>query len=78
MGVYHDMFLGGFPDAEGIMVDYRLAVMVLAVRDYIPHVTALHGIIAILVHEIVSLVDMTLIIDGRRRSLVVHYEPDAL
>ena len=78
MGVYHDMFFGGFLDAESIMVDYRLAVMVLAVRDYIPHVTALNGIIAILVHEIVSLVDMTLIIDGRRRSLMVHYEPDAL
>ena len=46
----------------------------VATRDDVSHVTRLHGIVAVFVHQFVSLLDMTLVVLCRARSLVVHQQ----
>jgi hypothetical protein len=57
--------LGRLLEGKEIMIDERLAVVVLAYRKDISYIAALDGVIAILVHELESLIDMTLIITYR-------------
>ena len=78
VGVDHDMVLRGLHDGVVVVVDERLAVVILAVRDDLAHVTALHGIVAVLVHQVIGLLHPALVIDGGRGAFVVHDEADAL
>ena len=78
MGIDHDVVLRRLLEGEQVVVDQRLAVVMLAVRDDVAHVAALHGIVAVLVHELVSLLHVALVIDGGRGGFVVHHEADAL
>jgi hypothetical protein len=65
MSIDHDLMLGSLLQCIKIMIDERLAVVVLAYRKDISYISALDGVIAILVHELESLIDMTLVITYR-------------
>ena len=78
VGVHHDMVLGGLDDGVVIVIDERLAVVMLAVRDDISHITALYGIVSVLVHQGVGLLHPALVINCGRRAFVVHHKADAL
>ena len=78
MRVDHDVVLCGLGDATQVVVVHLLREMIVATRYDVAHVTALHGIVAILVHEIVSVLKVTLIVYDAGRSLVVHHELHAL
>ena len=78
MGIDHYMMLGRFLYCEKIMVDDGLAVVMLPVRDDIADITALDRIVAVLVHKVVGRFHMTLVIDRRRRRLMMHHKTYAL
>ena len=63
MGVDHDAVLGSLGDGVVVVVDERLAVVVLAVGDDFAHIAALDGVIAILVHQVVGFFHPALIVD---------------
>ena len=68
------MMLGSLGHTVEVMVVHPLAVMMLPSRDDIAHIAALHGVVAILVHQAVGLVEVSLIIAHRRRGLMVHHQ----
>ena len=78
MGVDHDVVLGRLDDGIVVMVDDRLAVVILAVRDDLADVAALDGVVAILVHEVVGLLHPALVINGGRGTFMVHDQAHAL
>ena len=78
MSVDHDMMLGSLLDDMHIVVVHRLRVVVVATRDDISHISSLHCIITILVHEVEGSIEMTLIVLSARRCLVVHHQFDTL
>ena len=65
MGIDHHMVLRRLFHRIEVVVDQRLAVMMLAVRDDVADVTALDGIVAILVHQRIRRLHVPLVIDGR-------------
>ena len=76
--VDHNVVLGGLHDSVMIVIIDRLAVVALAKRDDGAHITALHGIVSVLVHQRVSLLHPMLVVDSGSAALVVHDEADAL
>ena len=56
MGIDHDMVLGSLGHGIEVVVDHPLSVVVLTAGDDVAHVAALHGVVAILLHELVGLV----------------------
>ena len=78
MSVDHDMMLGSLLDDMHIVVVHRLRVVVVATRDDVSHISSLHCIITILVHEVEGSIEMTLIVLSARRCLVVHHQFDTL
>ena len=74
MSVHHDVVLGRLLDAVEIVVVGGLRVMVVASRNDVAHVAALHGIIAILVHQRICSFEMTLIVLCGTARLVVHHQ----
>ena len=64
MGIHHDVVLGGFYHGTVIVGDERLAVVMLPERDNVAHITALHGVIAVLVHKGIGLFHPALVING--------------
>ena len=77
MGIHHNVVLCSLHHGIVIMIDKRLAVVVLSVRDDVSDIAALHCIVAVLVHKVVGSLHMALIVHSRGRTLVVHYEADA-
>ena len=65
VGIDHDMVLGSLGDGIEVVVDHPLAVVVLTARDDVAHVAALHGVVAILLHELVGLVHVALVVAHR-------------
>ena len=76
--VDHDVVLGSLHDGIMVVVVDRLAVMALAKRDDGAHVTALHGVVAVLVHQRVGFLHPMLIVDCGGGTFMVHDETDAL
>ena len=64
MGIDHDVVLGRLHDGVVIVVDDGLAVVSLAVRQNMTHIAALHRIVAVLVHQVISPFHPSLVIDG--------------
>ena len=64
VGVDHDVVVGCLLDAKHVVVDHRLAVMMLAVRDDVADIAALHRIVTIFIHKIIRLVDPALVVLG--------------
>ena len=65
MGIDHHLMFGSLLQCIEIMIDEGLAVVMLSDRKDISYISALDGVIAILVHELESLIDMTLVITYR-------------
>ena len=64
--VNHHVVTGGFLNGVQVMVYHPLAVMVLAAGQYVAHVAALHGVVSILVHELIGGFHVALVVaDGR-------------
>ena len=66
MGVDHHLVLCSLGHSIEIVVHHPLAVVVFAPREDIPDITALHGIIAVVVHQLVGLLHVPFIIADRR------------
>ena len=78
MGIDHDLVLSRLLEGKEVVVDKRLAVVMLAYREDIADITALDGVVTVLVHKVKGLVEMTLIVAHRRGSLVMHHQTNAL
>ena len=77
MAVDTDLIFRRFLDGVKIVVVHPLAVVVLASWNDVSYVTTLYGVVAIVYHELVSLIQVTLIVTDRRGGLVVHHQTDA-
>ena len=62
MRIDHDMMLGRLADGVLVMIVHVLAIVVLAARENLAHVTGLDRVIAVLVHEVVGGIHVTLVI----------------
>ena len=60
------------------MVHQGLTVVGFSVRDDVSHITALDGIVAVLLHKLIGGLHPALIIGNGRRRLVVHNNTDTL
>ena len=72
--VHHDMVPGRLLHAVQVVVVDELAVVVFAPGDDITHITALHRIVPVLVHQLVGCLQVTLVIPRRGARLVVHHQ----
>ena len=66
MAVDHDMMLGRLFEDIHIVVVHRLRVVEIAAGDDVAHIAGLHGIIAILVHELEGILQVAFIVLGTR------------
>ena len=78
VSVHHDVVLGSGLDDALIVVVHQLRVVILAARDDVAYVACLHSIVAILVHKVESVLKVSLVVECRRRCLVVHHQTHAL
>ena len=78
MSIYHDLMLGSLCDSIEIMIVEPLSVMMFATRNHIADITALHRIIAILIHKVVCRLHVSLIVTHGSGSLMVHHKPHPL
>ena len=78
VGIDHNVMFGCLGHGIEIVVHEPLAVMVLAVRQYVADIAALDGIVAVLIHKVVGGLHVTLVVSHRRGAFVVHHQPDAL
>ena len=78
MGIDHDVVLGCLLHGIEVVVVHRLAVVEVATWNYITHISAFHGIVAVVVHELISFLHVSLIIGNTRTSLVMHHQFHAL
>ena len=78
MGIDHDVMLGGLGHCIKVMVDHPLTIMAFAKRLYITDIARLDSIVAVLVHERVGGLHVTLVVAHAGRSLVMHHELDTL
>ena len=74
MGIDHDVVLRSRLYDMLIMIVAELTVMILATRDDVTHITRLHGIVAILIHQVESVLQMPLIVQDGSRSLMMHHQ----
>ena len=72
VGVDHDMIVGRLLQRILVVVDHPLTVVVLAAGDDAAHVARLHGVVAVVAHEPIGPVEVTLVVAHRGRGLVVH------
>ena len=61
-----------------IVIVHKLAVVVFASRNDVAHVAGLHGVIAILVHQTESILQVAFVIESCGGGLVVHHQLHAL
>ena len=62
VSIDHDVMLCSLLDGVEIMIVHPLSVMMLALRQYVSHISALHCIISVLVHKIICSLHVALII----------------
>ena len=60
------------------MADLFLAVMVFAFGDYVSYISALYGIIAVLIHQVVSFIHVAIVVVDSCRCFMVHHQFDSL
>ena len=70
--------VGGLADGVLVVVVHPLAIVMLSAREDLADIAGLHGIVAVLVHQVVGRVDVTFVIPYRRGGLVVHHKLHAL
>ena len=72
------MVLGSLLDDIEIVVVHALRVVMVTAWDDVSYISCLYSIVAIVVHQLEGLLDMSLIVLGRAGCLVVHQQPDTL
>ena len=78
VGVDHDVMLGGLLHGIEIVVVHGLRVVMVAAGDDVSHVTGFHGVVAVIIHQLVGLLHPSLIVGDAGGSLVMHHELHAL
>ena len=78
VSIHHDVVFGGSLYYALIVIVHQLAVVILASRNDVADVSCLNGIIAVLVHQTESILQMALVIECGRRGFVVHHQLHAL
>ena len=78
VGVDHDVVLGGLLHGIEIVVVHGLRVVMVAAGNDVSHVTGLHGVVAVIIHQLVGLLHPSLIVGDAGGSLVMHHELHAL
>ena len=74
VGVDHNVVVGGLFQGIEVVVVHPLAVVVLTARHDVAHVATLDGVVAVVDHEAVGRIEMSLIVAHGRGSFVVHDE----
>ena len=62
MSIDHYLIVGGFLHSILVMVYKPLAEMVASCRDYVAHISAFYGIIAVVLHKLICLVHAAFVI----------------
>ena len=65
VGIDHDMVLGSLFHYIEVVVVHRLRVVVVATWDDVAHVTSLHSVVAVFVHQVESLLHVALVVLSR-------------
>ena len=76
--VDRDLVLSSLLDSVEVVIDHALAVVVLSSGDDVAYVATLDGGVAVIDHELVGLLHVTLIVCDRAGGLVVHDDLHAL
>ena len=78
MSIHHDAMLCCLFEYIHIVVVHRLRVVVVATWYDVAHIASLHSVVAIFVHKVERIVEVTLVVLCARRCLVVHHQLHAL
>ncbi len=78
MRIDHDLMVGSLTDSPQVVVNRILVIVILTLGKNITHISALHRIIAITIHQIIGLIHPALIVRYRAGSLMVHHQLDTL
>ena len=70
--------LSSLLDSVEVVVHHTLAVVVLTARDDVAYIATLDSGVAVVDHELVGLLHVTLVVRDRAGSLVVHDDLHAL
>ena len=62
VGIHHDVVFGSFGDGIVVVVDGGLRVMIVAVGNDLTDIATLHGIISVLIHQLISLLHPPLVV----------------
>ena len=74
VSINHNLVIGCLFNGIKIVIIHPLSVVVLTARNDIAYITALHSIVTVVYHELVSLVHMTFVVAYRSRSFMVHHQ----
>ena len=77
MGIYHNVMFCSLFNGVEVMIVSPLTVVIFSARKDIAYITALDGVVAILVHKVVSGFHVALVVAQRTGSFVVHHKFDA-
>ena len=66
MRIDHDMVFGSLGHTVEVVIVHPLAKVMFSAWDDVAYIPALYGIVAILFHQFIGLIEMTLIIANRR------------
>ena len=72
MRIYHNFIISSFLHSIQIVVYHPLSIVMFTTRNDITHITALHRMISIVYHKLISLIHVTLIVTDRSRSFMMH------
>ena len=78
VSINHNLVIGCLFNGIKIVIIHPLSVVVLTARNDIAYITALHSIVTVVYHELVSLVHMTFVVAYRSRSFMVHHQTNTL
>ena len=74
VSIHHDFMIGCFLHCIEIMIIQPLPVMMLTAWDYIAYISALHSVVAVIFHKLVSFVHIAFIVTDRCRGFMVHHQ----
>ena len=68
--------LGSFSHGIQVMVVHPLPIMIFAARNDIAHITAFHGIVTVLVHQVIGSLHVAFVVACGSRCLMMHHQFD--
>ena len=78
VGIDGDLMLSSLLDSVEVVVHHALTVVVLTAGDDVAYIATLDSGVAVVDHELVGLLHVTLVVRDRAGSLVVHDDLHAL